>query len=167
MEQGPESAAPPPEISGEGSGTAAGARAEAPDVPVSRPGLKPDTVSRPADYRSLPVFQPPNRAIEWYRFLLWMMPTCVALTTIVGFAWLVEELGFRQSGVVWGCWWVFNIAAAIGAGIFDLKLAHPRWKKEAVRVEPVKVLTFVVLQAFIVPLLGLVIVAVCSLAWRF
>jgi hypothetical protein len=100
---------------------------------------------------------PSNRAIGWYRFMLWVMPTCVAIMSIYGFGWLAAEMGFRHFGLFWGIWWVFNIAAAIGVGIFQAKLESPRWRGRDGRLRASRVANFVMLQFVIVPVLSCVI----------
>jgi len=70
-----------------------------------------------------PDLTPPNRAIGWYRFMLWMMPTCIALTTIFGFAWLSSVVRFPL-GLMWTGWFIFNILATLGIGYFEVKLRN-------------------------------------------
>lgn len=73
---------------------------------------------------------PPNRAIGWYRFMLWMMPTCIAITTAVGIDWLADRLRFGgyPSLVLW---FVLNVAATLGVGYFDSGFRQPPSQKPA------------------------------------
>jgi hypothetical protein len=100
---------------------------------------------------------PDNRAIGWYRFMLWMMPTCVAITSAFGIGWLANLLRLRGGELLILVWFVFNIAAAIGVGIFEVKLESPRWRRSDGRLKPSRVLYFVLLQFIIVPVMSCVI----------
>jgi len=98
----------------------------------------------------------PNRAIRWYRFMLWMMPTCIALTTAFLIDWLCREfqIGNRSLPII--LWWALNILSTIGIGIFESRFdrtpAHPALSKQTPRA-----LRFVLLQFFIVPLISFAI----------
>jgi hypothetical protein len=70
--------------------------------------------------RDLP---PPNRAIGWYRFMLWMMPTCIAITTLFGIAWLASVVQIHTDFWVI-VWFIFNILATLGIGYFEVKLRN-------------------------------------------
>jgi nitrate reductase NapE component len=112
-----------------------------------------------------PNLPPPNRAIGWYRFMLWVMPTCVAITSAFGLEWLSNHLIFFRGDRLLVVWWVFNIAAAIGIGIFEVKLNRPLPGQQEVRLDPAKVVKFVVLQFVIVPVLSCVIAfGFCAIA---
>ena len=97
---------------------------------------------------------PPNQAMEYYRLLIWLMPTCVAITTLVGCVpvrfWL--SLATGQALLLW---LAVNLAATIVLGIFHakLKLSSPNEGEVAPRLDPVDVVTFVVIQVFLVPFL--------------
>jgi hypothetical protein len=99
-----------------------------------------------------PDIPPPNRAIGWYRFMLWMMPTCIAITTVFGIDWLSNVL--RLGGSLPLILWCFlNIASTIGIGIFESRFdrfpVHP-----AIGNQMPRALRFVILQFFIVPLVS-------------
>jgi hypothetical protein len=102
-----------------------------------------------------PEFPPPNRAIGWYRFMLWMMPTCIALTTAFAIGWLSDVLRIR-GGFPVGLWCFLNIATTIGIGIFESRFdripAHPALSNQMPRA-----LRFVLLQFFIIPLMSFAI----------
>jgi len=100
---------------------------------------------------------PPNSAIGWYRFMLWMMPTCVAITSGFGFGWLANSMRIRSGESVLLGWLVFNIAAAAGIGYFQAKLESPRWRGVDGQVQPGRVVNFVLLQVLIVPVMSCVI----------
>jgi len=61
---------------------------------------------------------PPNRALAWYRFMLWMMPACVAMMTAYGIGWLIFEMGWRRDLAIL-LWFMLNIATTIGIGFFE------------------------------------------------
>jgi hypothetical protein len=106
---------------------------------------------------------PPNRAIGWYRFMLWMMPTCVAITSAFGFAWLSDLLRFRAGDLLIATWFVLNIAAAIGIGIFQARLGCPNLRHRDGRPTTGQVVSFVMLQFLIVPVLTFVVGYGCCL----
>lgn len=95
-----------------------------------------------------PDLPPPNRAIGWYRFMLWMMPTCIAVTTVFGFGW-IESVVRVPSGLLRDGWFVFNLLAAVGIGCFDAKLGDSQ--SGASRPTRTRVVRFVLLQCLIVP----------------
>lgn len=74
-------------------------------------------------HQNPPVSPPPNRAIGWYRFMLWLMPTCVAITTAIGFVWLSSQLRLNGNLMVLG-WFVLNILATHCFAVFDAKLRN-------------------------------------------
>ncbi|MEK7951395.1 hypothetical protein [Luteolibacter soli] len=100
---------------------------------------------------------PPNRAIGWYRFVLWMMPTCVAITSAIGLGWLANVTRFRGGDLLVLVWFVFNIAAATGIGFFEAKLERSPRPGRAAQSESAKVVKFVSLQFIVVPLMSCVI----------
>lgn len=104
-------------------------------------------------------FPPPDNqaAIGWYRFMLWMMPTCVAITSAFGIGWLAATLRVRSGEPVVLGWLVFNIAAAAGIGYFQAKLESPRWRGVDGSVKPGRVVNFVMLQFLIVPVMSCVV----------
>ena len=114
-------------------------------------------MSQLPDHRNLPVSPPPNRAIGWYRFMLWMMPTCVAITSAIGLGWLVNVLRLRGGELLILVWLVFNIAAATGIGIFEAKLERSPRPGQVVQPESAKVVKFVMLQFLVVPIMSCVI----------
>lgn len=95
---------------------------------------------------------PPNRAIGWYRFMLWLMPTCIALTTAYGFAWL--PVGRYLSGdlLVLG-WFVLNALATVGIAIFEAKL-RSRPDRPVSLITDAGWIRFFLLQVLIVPALS-------------
>lgn len=97
---------------------------------------------------------PPNRAIGWYRFLLWVMPTCIAITSVFGLGWLAQQLAFRNGDIMVMVWWGFNLAAVIGVGTFELKFQR---RRDRIAERAGLVMMFVLLQFLIVPVLCCVI----------
>jgi hypothetical protein len=95
----------------------------------------------------------PNRAIVWYRFLLWLMPACVALTSAVVGTLLASTLGswtepFQLT------WWAINLASTLGLGTFETLLRPPESRDMFESL-----VTFVILQFLIVPVIfGLIVV---------
>lgn len=70
-----------------------------------------------------PDLPPPNRASGWYRFMLWMMPTCIALTTAFGFGWLTTIVRFDPNFLLFG-WFLFNTLSTLGIGYFEVNLRN-------------------------------------------
>jgi hypothetical protein len=103
-----------------------------------------------------PNLPPPNRAIGWYRFMLWMMPTAVAITSAIGIGSLSNWMRWRGDLPLL-LWFVVNIAAAIGIGIFEVKLERPSRPGQVVQPESSKVVKFVMLQFLVVPVMSCVI----------
>ncbi|MEK7951397.1 hypothetical protein WKV53_12850 [Luteolibacter sp. Y139] len=92
-----------------------------------------------------PYLPPPNRAIVWYRRMVWMMPTCVVVTSSVAGMWLAPKFGWWVKLLLWP-WWLFNIAFAFALGFFEYKL-RPTQVGEAVG----SMVTFVMVQFMFVP----------------
>ena len=106
---------------------------------------------------------PPNRAIGWYRFMLWVMPTCVAITTALGIIWLgsavVRSLQ-SQTGVL--VWFVVNIASTFVIGAFEARF-HRAQQGSSKKASLDRVARFVATQILLVPLLTCAVVfALCS-----
>lgn len=99
---------------------------------------------------------PPNPAIAWYRTMLWIMPTCVAVSTFLAIEYL--ELQFRGvPGWAWFAgWFFFNLSATVGLGLFDHRLAGGRGKEP----EVVAVARFMLLQLIVPPMILLIAGAV-------
>ena len=70
-----------------------------------------------------PDLPPPNRAIGWYRFMLWMMPTCIALTSVFGLGWLTSVIRANGQLMLIG-WFAFNLLATLGIGFFEVNLRN-------------------------------------------
>lgn len=106
---------------------------------------------------------PANPAIAWYRTMLRIMPTCVAVSTFLA----VDFLSSRFSGVpdrAWFAgWFVFNLSSTVGLGLFDHRLGGGRGNEP----EIVAVARFMLLQMIVPPLLlllaGLVVVIFAAL----
>lgn len=94
---------------------------------------------------------PPNRALGWYRFLLWVMPSCVAITSAVAFSWLAGRIGW-QAKPFDGRWLAFNFVATLGIGMFE-SMRRPREAREIFMATA----TFVFLQLFITPTIVVII----------
>lgn len=109
-----------------------------------------------------PNFPPPNRAIGWYRFMLWMMPTCIALATAFGVGWLASGVRSTHDGLLLYGWFFLNILTTLGLGLFEVKLrnSHPSLAIET----RLGVARFFMLQFLIVPALSL---ALLFSAWLF
>lgn len=100
---------------------------------------------------------PPNRAIVWYRAMLWLMPTCIAGTTALGYIGLAEAVGLRWAFST-PLWVAFNFAATFGLGIFE---SHLRYPPPAHRVDSAA--NFVYIQFFIVSAFS---IGVAAFVWR-
>ena len=100
---------------------------------------------------------PPNRAIGWYRFMLWMMPTCIALTTAYGF-WLltlVSRFHFDPDFIVIG-WFGLNISSTVGIAIFEAKLRNQSEPPMLLGFKA-RVFLFFLLQILMIPAMSLAI----------
>jgi hypothetical protein len=103
---------------------------------------------------------PPNRAIGWYRFMLWVMPTCVALTTAFGSVWASGMWGVNVDLLVLG-WFVLNSLATVGLAVFEAKLRNRPDGPVSLKTDA-GVIRFFLLQILIVPSLSLALFfAVC------
>ena len=112
-----------------------------------------------------PDFPPPNRAIGWYRFMLWSMPTCIALTTAYGFWWLtsVSRFRFDPDPTLIG-WLALNTLSTISIGIFEAKLRNQS-EPPSLFESKSRVILFSFLQIFIIPTLSLALLfAACLFA---
>ena len=108
----------------------------------------------PPDEEDLARTPPVNNALECYRLLIWVMPTCVALVTAVGGSVLLRWLPVvTRDGLPVVLWAVVNLAATIALGIFRERLKEPGRDGVAPRLDPVAVVMFVVGQFLLVPLL--------------
>lgn len=108
------------------------------------------------DHESLPDALPLSRAADWYRSILWLMPTCVAVTTLFGGDMLLRwfPVLVRHGAFMWV---LVNFISTVALGIFRANLNQPRWDGLAPRFDPVEVVRFVAMQIFMVPFLGYVI----------
>jgi hypothetical protein len=106
---------------------------------------------------------PPDPAIAWYRTLLWIMPTCMGVSTFLAINYL--DLQFRGvPGWAWFAGWiVFNLSATVGLALFDHRLAGGRGNEP----EVVAVARFLLLQLIVPPMIllmaGLAVVMVVAL----
>ena len=98
-----------------------------------------------------PKIPPPNRALGWYRFIVWVMPTCVALATGLGCIWLNSVQKWNGDLLVLG-WFVINTAAIVGLAGFDAKLRNRPDHPVALKTDE-GVVRFFLLQLLIIPLL--------------
>ncbi|MEK7951030.1 hypothetical protein [Luteolibacter soli] len=92
-------------------------------------------------------FPPPNPSIRWFRVVVWLMPTCIAFTTL-----LALDLVAPLLGGPFGCWlfgWgTVNLATTYGLGLFDGKLRRSRLSPDDVFPPEAQ---FLILQLIIVP----------------
>ncbi|MCW1925824.1 hypothetical protein OKA05_24915 [Luteolibacter arcticus] len=95
---------------------------------------------------------PPNRAIGWYRFVLWLMPTCVAITAAIGLAWL---LGVDKLAIV--LWLIVTVGSTVAIGMFEARLQVASGRIGA-EDQSAAILRFALLQVVLVPVLILGIV---------
>lgn len=102
-----------------------------------------------------------NRAIGWYRFMLWMLPWSIAAPTCFGAVWLESRYG--GSGGAWlAGWLVVSLSATAGIGALDDRLKASQ-KGKVAPVARGNVLRFMFLQIFIIPWFAMaVFFAVCS-----
>lgn len=100
---------------------------------------------------------PPNRAIVWYRVMLWLMPTCIAGTTALGSIWLAEAMGLRLVLPIL-LWVALNFATTFALGVFESRLHYP---PPLHRVDSAA--NFVYIQFFIVSAFS---IGVAAFVWR-
>jgi hypothetical protein len=105
---------------------------------------------------------PPNRALGWYRFIVWVMPTCVALTTALGCIWLTSQLRWKGDLLVLG-WFVVNTLAIVGLAIFDAKLRNRPDNPVSLKTDAVMI-RFFLLQLLIIPSLSFALCFAACLA---
>jgi hypothetical protein len=97
-----------------------------------------------SNHDSLPDALPPNSAIGWYRFVLWLMPTCVAYTAAIAMTWLDH---WHTEVLL-----LVTVSSTAAIGIFEARLRIASGRL-AVENRPVAVLRFVLFQVFIIPAL--------------
>jgi len=94
---------------------------------------------------------PPNPSLKWFRLVVWLMPTCVALTTFVALDPIASVVGGESKFWLAG-WLGANILATYGLGVFDQKLSGPTLPSEQDAFAG-GVGTFVGLQVILIPIL--------------
>jgi hypothetical protein len=107
---------------------------------------------------------PPNPAISWYRTMLWIMPTCIGVSTFLAITFLDPYFPGVPGWAWFAGWFAFNLTATVGLALFDRRLAGGRGKDP----EVVAVAKFVLFQ-FIVPPVILMMAGMALLiflAWR-
>jgi hypothetical protein len=88
------------------------------------------------------------RAMGVYRFLLWILPAFIALSTLVTGNWLSGQIS-GSGGWIALCWLVFNGTAIAGLGIFD---GHLRRHREGRPLSPKHhAIVFFAFQALVMP----------------
>ena len=106
---------------------------------------------------------PPNPAIAWYRTLLWIMPTCVGVSTLLAIGPLDNQFRHVPGWAWFAGWIVFNLSATVGLALFDHRLAGGRGNEP----EVVAVVRFLLLQLIVPPMIllmaGLAVVIVAAL----
>ena len=108
-----------------------------------------------------PDLPPPDGAIGCYRFMLWMMPTGIALTTAFGFGWLYSVIQGTSHHFVFG-WIILSTLASVGIGIFEAKL-RDQSEPPALLGFRSRVILFFLLQLLIIfPALSFAVVAACA-----
>jgi hypothetical protein len=91
---------------------------------------------------------------EWYRLMLWAMPSCLVLASLGGYLWVVDHLKLPGGAILSACM-ILNPAAAAALGYFDAKLRFqgtaPSPRKFAAHT-----LGFVAVQTFLAPSLAII-----------
>ena len=114
------------------------------------------------------ILPPPNRAIRWYRLMLWMMPTVIFYTIGMGLSMLGSGWALRHGMLSYGmliCSLVI-LVSAIAIGSLDARLCYQQR-----RVTPGSrqanvvwdTFHFVVGQVLIIPAMGAVFQALAAL----
>jgi hypothetical protein len=107
---------------------------------------------------------PPNRAIGWYRFILRMMPTCIALTTAFGVWWLASFSGIHfDPDLIMIGWLALNAPSTVGIAIFEAKLRNQSEPPMLLGFKS-RVFLFFLLQILMIPAMSLAIFFTLSLA---
>ncbi|WP_193212638.1 hypothetical protein [Luteolibacter marinus] len=103
-----------------------------------------------------------NRALGWYRFVLWCLPWSVAVITWIGVAWLGAKFrGLEQ--LLSGVWLMGNLAATVGIGALDDRVKSSLLR-ETRPVNRANVANFVFVQILLVPWFVMAILfSVCAL----
>ena len=94
-------------------------------------------------------FPPPNPAIAWYRTMLRILPTCAAVSTLLAVDFLDSRFSGIPSSAWFTGWFVFNLAATVGLGLFDHRLSGGRGNEP----EVVAVGRFLLLQLIVPPMI--------------
>ena len=68
-------------------------------------------------------FPIPNPSLRWFRAVVWMMPTCLAFTTLLLTIWLRPRLGI-SSEISLSAWGALNLATTYALGVLDGKLGR-------------------------------------------
>ena len=100
---------------------------------------------------------PPNRAIGWYRFMLWLMPAFVVAGTAVGLSWLGSVMPWQWDFLPL-FWFFLNLATTAGIGFFESQLRRPPSPKPANSAAK-----FTALQILVVPVVLIAVVHVLDL----
>lgn len=93
-------------------------------------------------------FPPPNPAIAWYGTKLRILPTCAAVSTFLAVSFLNSSFSAVPSWAWFTGWFVFNLAATVGLGLFDHRLSGGRGKEP----EIVAVGRFLLVQLIVPPM---------------
>ena len=105
------------------------------------------------------ILPPPNRAIRWYRLMLWMMPTCIFYTMGMGLSMLGSGWALRHGMLSYGvliCILV-TLVSAMAIGSLDARLSYqqrevtPGSRRANVALDTFH---FVAAQVFIIPAIG-------------
>ena len=99
---------------------------------------------------------PPNRAIGWYRMVIWLMPTSVAISCMFAIDWIRRWTSMeldRAAGISVG----LTFFSVIVLGWIEPKFDR-RWDGQSERSTPTAVMRFFLLQMIIVPFVLLVVI---------
>jgi hypothetical protein len=92
-----------------------------------------------------------NKAVVWFRALLWFMPAAFLLVSMVGISWLGHGVRWIHYPVslALSALWILNIAFTIGTAWFRAVL-HPNWEG---REKFGQIITFSLSQIVVIPLI--------------
>lgn len=65
---------------------------------------------------------PPNRALEWYRFVLWLMPSCVCIAVFRGIDLIGRQIGLPNRAAL-ALWILATVLSTILLAFFDARLS--------------------------------------------
>ena len=106
---------------------------------------------------------PKNRAIAWFRVMLWIVPTGFAWMTGIALGTLSARASYSSIGVIcFSMWVVANVGFVVGAGRYHAMLDSRAGNDADLRFG--RVATFFFLQLLLIPFLSFLLAfAICTI----